>query len=262
MTPKEKEKEAKLLFDILRRVGDNWIDNNHRLLKKRKTFPFSQQINKKFVNFGEWNITLTFNSRPKMKRGVTFYLNAWQKFFINRSNKVENIGAGVYLIGGSPGGGVGFSEFTPHFFNRFKERYFQRHNITADFLTMVEELKNSISLSLKCNSSKLIERYNPCNKKSSLVDIPHYEGYENFCIFIPQGLCLGIEKNDNYYCFLTFIGKEELFKNQSELYRKAEHVMKISQLMKDNDPLHRDFGVEEVYNFVKKQLEKRKAEEN
>ena len=259
MTPKEKIAQAEKLFGIIDRISDKWVEDNLHSLKKRKIYPFTQHIKRNFAEFGEWNLSMQFKSRPNIRRGVEYSIHSWQRYFVNRSDKVENIGAGLYFVGETAKGGVGFNEFTPHFFNRFKERYFQRLNKQCDFGTIVEELMKGMEHALICNSPKILEKKLPHSKKTKVVNIPHYEGYDNFAAFIPQGLCLGIHKSDYYYCFLTFVGEDELFENQNYLYQEASRIIQILQNRDYKSPQQRGFRIEEAQRLRDYYKEKQKV---
>lgn len=249
MTPKEKIAQAEKLFGIIDRISDKWVEDNLHSLKKRKLYPFTQHIKRNFAEFGEWNLSMQFKSRPNIRRGIEYSIHSWQRYFVNRSDKVENIGAGLYFVGETTKGGVGFNEFTPHFFNRFKERYFQRQNKQDDFNTVVEELMKGMEHALICNSPKILEKKLPHSKKTKVVNIPHYEGYDNFAAFIPQGLCLGIQRRNEYYCFLTFIGEEELFDNQREIMTEAEKIMEERRRWKETTPEQRKKNMTKLLQY-------------
>ena len=249
MTPEEKIAEAKKIISWLDETIGRWVDYNMRVLKKRKTYPFCPNIKRKLDNFGEWNITLYFSAKPKNFKSIYFTYDAWQKFFVSRSDKVENIGAGLYLLGGNSQGGIIFSEFTPHFINRFKERYFLRQGKKADFLSIVNELLEAANNAIQCESTKLIERYIDKKGISHFIKIPHYKGYDNFSIFLKQGLCLGIQRRNEYYCFLTFIGEEELFDNQKEIMTEAEKIMEERRRWKETTPEQRKKNMTKLLQY-------------
>ena len=115
MTPEEKVRQASRLELDIRFAARSWVEHNQRMLKMRKTFPYTHVIKRDFKDMGTWNILLSFKEKPNFRKGVLFASNAYQKFYVTKGAKAENIGAGVYFIGGAqthdgvPGSGTTFS---------------------------------------------------------------------------------------------------------------------------------------------------------
>ena len=246
MTPEEKMRQAARLEIDLRSSAISWVEHNHRVLKMRKTYPFSHVIRRRFKGMGEWNIVLGFSEKPKFSKGVTFSSNAYQKFYVDKGAKAENIGAGIYLVGGavSKSGqvnhGISFHEFSPHFFHRFRQRYIERNHIAVEgFDEMVLLAIDTVRVTMMGESMHVFGHNDKDNAFLHSQNIPRYAGYDNLALFTRQGIILGISRPGiNYECYLTYVDREDFYKGQRDIYGDVVKMYEIHDKLLQSDPYY------------------------
>ena len=220
MTPEEKACQAKRIeFDIDLSVL-SWIEHNKRMLKKRQSYPYTHVIKRSYKNMGEWNIIIEFPVKPRFAKDFDLYISAYQKYYVTRSRKAENIGCGVYFVSRSYHGENKFRifELTPHYFNRYRERFVNRMGLDdISFSDLILFVQQEIRLPLFINGEKLDKSLD--EKFYDSLNLPRYKGYDNFAAFSSNGLSLGYGlKNGDFMCFLTFLGEQDLHDTQSAFY--------------------------------------------
>lgn len=246
MTPEEKVRQVSKIELDIRYAARSWVEHNLRLLKKRQSYPYTHTIKREFKGMGVWYILITFNEKPKFSKGVGFCCNAYQKYFVSKGTKAENIGAGIYFIGGSSprkafrSSHVTLCELTPHFFNRYRERYLRlsaHPNMTFQemFMNVFEDIAIGIS-----PNTEMFEAAGIDGSVLELMTTPHYPGYDNLLLFIRHGLCLGFRsRHDDYQCYLTYVGPEEFFPGQHHLHQLSKNVLDLYDMMSSLDPSRR-----------------------
>lgn len=267
MTPEEKMRQASRLEMDLRSSARSWVEHNQRVLKMRKTFPFRHVIRRKYKGMGEWSIILNFNEKPKFAKGVTFSSNAYQKFYVDRGAKPENIGAGIYMLGGSAGGGglpnqgVSFHEFTPHFFHRYRQRYLDRNNIkVGGFDELVLAVLDTVRLTMVSDAMYRFGHSDSDNNFLRSQNIPRYEGYDNLAVFTRHGIILGISRPGiDYDCYLTYVDRDDFYEGQRDIYGDVLKLYEAHDRLLEADPYYfidRDSFIrkemkdhERLYNF-------------
>lgn len=246
MTPEEKIRQASRLELDLRSSALSWVENNQRTLKKRKAYPFRHIIRREYDGMGKWNIILGFSEKPNFRKGVMFSSNAYQKFHVDYGAKAENIGAGIYMIGGAmrSGGiqqGISFYEFSPHFFHRFKQRYLERNNITVDgFDEMALKAIDAVRVTMV--SDAVYHHFGHSEKENDFLrsqNIPRYEGYDNLALFTRHGIILGISRPGKHYeCYLTYVDREDFYKAQQDIYGDVVKLYDLHDRLLENDPYY------------------------
>lgn len=243
MTPEEKVRQASRLELDIRFAARSWVEHNQRLLKMRKNFPYVHVIKRDFKDMGTWNILLSFKEKPNFKKGVLFASNAFQKFYVTKAAKPENLGAGVYFIGGAqirhgiPGNGTTFYEFTPHFFNRYRERFLAVNNMDGmSFNDLFMHVYNDINIGISPDPDMVSgEEFN--SKFSKAINVPRVAGYDNLVLFIRHGMCLGFSSpKDDYLCYLTYVGRDDFFRWQSDLHKVSTQLLDLYDKLKEYDP--------------------------
>lgn len=246
MTPEEKIRQASRLDFDIRSSALSWVEHNQRTLKKRKAYPFQHIIRREYKDMGTWNIILGFGEKPNFRKGVTFSSNAYQKFYVDYGSKAENIGAGIYMIGGTMRSdgiqqGVSFYEFSPHFFHRFKQRYLERHNITVDgFEEMALMAIDAVRITMV--SDAVYHHFGYSEKENGFLrsqNIPRFEGYDNLALFTRHGIILGISRPGKHYeCYLTYVDREDFYKGQQEIYGDVVKLYDIHDKLLHYDPYY------------------------
>ena len=246
MTPEEKIRQASRLELDIRSSALSWVEHNQRFLKMRKTYPFCHVIRREYKGMGTWNIILGFNEKPNFRKGVMFSSNAYQKFYVDKGAKAENIGAGIYMIGGAmrSGGiqqGISFFEFSPHFFHRFKQRYLERNNITVDgFDEMVLKAIDAVRITMATDS--MYHHFGHSENENDFLrsqNIPRCEGYDNLALFTRHGIVLGVSRPGKpYECYLTYVDREDFYKGQQEIYGDVVKLYDIHDKLLENDPYY------------------------
>lgn len=258
MTPEEKIRQASRLELDFRLSALSWVENNQRLLKKRKTYPFRHVIRREYKGMGKWHIIIGFSEKPNFRKGVMFSLNAYQKFYVDYGTKAENIGAGIYMIGGSMMSdglqlGISFYEFSPHFFHRFKQRYLERNNISVDsFDDMALMAIDAVRITLVSNT--VYHYFGHSEKENDFLrrqNIPRYEGYENLALFTRHGIILGMFRQ-HYECYVTYVDREDFYKSQQDIYGDVVKLYDLHDKLLENDP----------YYFVNREGLRRQAKKN
>jgi hypothetical protein len=246
MTPEEKINQASRLELDLRSSALSWVENNQRTLKKRKTYPFRHVIRREYKGMGKWNIILGFSEKPNFRKGVMFSSNAYQKFYVDYGAKAENIGAGIYMIGGSMRSdgiqqGISFYEFSPHFFHRFKQRYLERNNIVVDgFEEMALMAIDAVRVTMV--SDAVYHHFGHSEKENDFLrsqNIPRCEGYDNLALFTRHGIILGVSRpGKRYECYLTYVDREDFYKGQQDIYGDVVKLYDIHDKLLENDPYY------------------------
>ncbi len=243
MTPEEKVRQASKIDIDIRLAAHSWVEHNQRLLKKRQTFPFVHVIKREFKNMGTWNIILSFHEKPNFRKGVLFSSNAYQKYYVTKAAKPENIGAGVYFVGGAPMrdglpvNGTTFYEITPHFFNRYRQRFLAANNMEGmSFNELFMQVYRDINIGISPDPSTFDgEEFD--DKLRQAVNVPRVAGYDNLVQFIRHGLCLGFTSHrGDYLCYLTFVGREDFFHWQTDMHRYSTRLLDIYDKLKVYDP--------------------------
>ena len=241
MTPEEKVRQASRLVSDIRSSALSWVEHNQRLLKKRQSYPFTHVIQREYKGMGRWTIILGFEEKPNFRKGVFFTSNAYQKFYVDKGAKAENIGAGIYFLGsGNASGrsGVSFHELSPHFFNRFRERYVNRHHIPVKgFDDLVMLAMETLHHTIICD--RLFE-FASVEEKNSFMrsqNIPHYEGYDNLALFTRHGIVFGMSRKD-YDCYVTYVDREDFYKGQQEFYGDVVRLFELHDRLKAHDPYY------------------------
>lgn len=238
MTPEEKVRQASRLMLDIRSSALSWVEHNQRLLKKRQSFPFTHVIQRDYKGMGRWNIILSFEEKPNFRKGVLFSSNAYQKFYVDKGAKAENIGAGIYFLGPSGSGqsGVSFHELSPHFFNRFRERYVNRHHIPVKgFDDLVMLALEMLHHTIVCD--RLFE-YLSVEEKNSFMrsqHIPHYEGYDNLALYTRHGIVFGMSQK-NYDCYVTYVDREDFYQGQQAFFGDVERLYELHDRLMAHDP--------------------------
>lgn len=243
MTPEEKVRQASRLELDIRSSALSWVEHSERLLKKRQSYPFTHVIQREYKGMGRWNIILCFEEKPNFRKGVVFTSNAYQKFYVDKGAKPENIGAGIYFLGSSVNSysgrsGISFHELSPHFFNRFRERYIDRYHIPVKgfdnlVLLAIETLHHTII----CD--RLFEFVDTEEKNSfmSSQNIPHYEGYDNLALFTRHGIVFGMSRKD-YDCYVTYVDREDFYQGQQAFYGDVVKLYELHDRLKARDPYY------------------------
>ncbi len=246
MTPEEKIRQASRLELDLRSSALSWVENNQRTLKKRKTYPFRHVIRREYKGMGKWNIILGFSEKPNFRKGVMFSSNAYQKFYVDYGAKAENIGAGIYMIGGSMRSdgiqqGISFYEFSPHFFHRFKQRYLERNNIVVDGFDEMA-LMAIDALRVTMVSDAVYHHFGHSEKENDFLrsqNIPRCEGYDNLALFTRHGIILGVSRPGKHYeCYLTYVDREDFYKGQQDIYGDVVKLYDMHDKLLENDPYY------------------------
>lgn len=243
MTPEEKVRQASRLELDIRLAARSWVSHNQRMLKMRQSYPYVHVIKRDFKEMGIWNIILTFQEKPNFRKGFLFSSNAYQKFYVTKGSKAENIGAGVYFIGGSqpcngmPGNGTTFYEFTPHFFNRYRQRYLAVNDLEdLGFNDLFLKVYNDINIGISPAPDNL-DGDDYGDKWREAFNISRIEGYDNLVMFIRHGLCLGFSTHrGDYQCFLTYIGSNDFFRWQNDCFNVSKQLLDLYDKMKEYDP--------------------------
>lgn len=265
MTPEEKVRQASRLELDIRLSARSWVEHNQRLLKMRKSYPFVHVIKRDFKEMGIWNIIISFQEKPNFRKGFLYSTNAYQKYYVCKGTKAENIGAGVYFFGGSPpcdgmpGNGTTFYELTPHFFNRYRQRYLAVNGMEGIsfndlFLKVYEDINIGIS-----PSPDILDGEDFGDKWRDAFNIPRISGYDNLVMFIRHGLCLGFSsRRGDYQCFLTYIGRNEFFRWQSDLFDVSNQLLDVYDKMLFSDPYYmvdkERFRTSEIQRELSKKL--------
>ena len=245
MTPEEKVRQASKIELDIRYASRSWVEHNQRLLKKRQSYPYTHIIKREFKDMGVWNIMISFEEKPKFSKGVLFSSNAYQKYYVSKGTKAENIGAGIYFIGGAPtrngyqGSGTSFYELTPHFFNRYRERYLKAIGQgNMSFNDMFMSVYRDISVGISPDKDLFSENGDD-DQFFQAMNVPRVPGYENLAMFIRHGLCLGFSTHrEDYLCYLTYVGHEEFFKWQSKIHNVSKKLLEMYDQMKEIDPYY------------------------
>ena len=240
MTPEEKLRQVSRLELDIRSSAMSWVDHNQRTLKKRKAFPFIHVIRRDYDGMGTWNIILTFKERPNFRKGVVFSSNAFQKFYVEKGAKPENIGAGIYLLGANDSftSGVTLYEFSPHFFYRFRQRYMERNHIEVkNFEEMILLVVETLQHTILCDSLFHFSNVKEKNDFMRSQGVPRLEGYDNLAVFTRHGIVFGLSRK-NYECYLTYVDREDFYQGQQEYYGDVVKLYdQHDQLMK-KDPYY------------------------
>lgn len=240
MTPEEKVRQASRLVYDIRSSALSWVEHNQRLLKKRQSYPFTHVIQRDYKGMGRWTIILGFEEKPNFRKGVLFTSNAYQRFYVGKGTKPENIGAGIYFLGsGNTGSGsVSFHELSPHFFNRFRERYIERHAIPVkNFDDLVMQAMSVLHHTIDCD--RLFEFLSVEEKNSFMrkQHIPHYEGYDNLALFTRHGIVFGMSQK-NYDCYVTYVDLEDFYHDQHVFYGDVQKLYDLHDRLKAHDPYY------------------------
>ncbi len=242
MTPEEKLRQVSRLELDVRNSGRSWVEHNQRLLKKHHSFPYTHVISREYKGMGRWNIILTFPEKPVFRKGVFFSTRAYQKFYVAKATKAENIGAGIYLVGGSHesrgvGGGTSLYEFSPHFFLRYRQRYLDRHHISISnfedvIMSAIETLSHTMYMS---NPLKLGEEDNDFLR---MQGVPRFEGYDNLALFTRHGIVFGVSRGSGYECFLTYVSREDFYEGQRGVFSNALKLYELHDRFSKADPYY------------------------
>lgn len=242
MTPEEKLRQVSRLELDVRDSGRSWVEHNQRLLKKHQTYPYTHVISREYKGMGRWNIVLNFPEKPVFRKGVFFSTRAYQKFYVEKAAKAENIGAGIYLLGGSQenrgvGGGTSLYEYSPHFFLRYRQRYIDRYHISVSnfedvIMSAIESLSHTMCMS---NSVKLDKEDNDFLR---MQGIPRLDGYDNLVLFTRHGIVFGLSRGNYYECFLTYVSREDFYEGQKGAYSNALKLYELHDRFSKADPYY------------------------
>lgn len=243
MTPEEKLRQSSRIEIDIRYAAHSWVEHNQRMLKMRKTYPFVHIIKRNFKDMGTWNIILSFPEKPNFRKGFVFSSNAYQKFYVTHAKDKDNIGVGVYFIGGShnsngvPTCGTTFYEFTPHFLNRYCQRFLgvnEREDMSFHefFLQVYHDISVGVTPDPLSFDNDVLG-----NKFREALNIPRVAGYDNLMLFIHHGLCLGFNTpRCDYICFLTYVGRNDFFHWQREFFKESKQLLDLYDKLKEYDP--------------------------
>ena len=227
MTEREKIEALKPFREKMIEYSYKWMQNkkNRKAFFKCRKYPycFSEKMDLTYCGLGKWTLLLMCEKKEYQKRGI-LTMFAYQKFTTEHTDKETNAGTGIYLYRGSDDGSYGLDEYSPHYFNRIRERCdfytFGKQQPNFDTLIkrvicdqQVEDVWNKNAF--KTTSINVTEDMFADFKIEKIEDTDRRKGFKNLSVYQKHGISLGLESiNTPYRLFLTYVPNDSLRKEQ------------------------------------------------
>ena len=230
MTPEEKYSQMRTIDNYIRNMPFNKRVRIYKILSKAKNFPYFYTKDEEIPGMGVWTIMCEAESKSNIRKGV-ICVSAFQKYFISHAKESINNGAGIYSYQGSDDGEFRCFDFTPHYFNRFRERYVEPKGIKRpNFLELVKMVFRVHHISMDTWNNGYYLRKDEEGKYYIAKDDSGIKkkGYGNLITYHRDGISLGVHScNKGYVNFTTFVSNDLLKKEQEE--RKKRMMEELRQ---------------------------------
>ena len=221
MIPEEKVAEMHKLYPYLCVYAKKWLQIYVRTFMRTKQFPscYLSDIDLTSFGFGKWTLVAIAESKSNIRKGIATF-RAFQTFHVSHAKNPLNNGTGIYELVADDYGNIRCHEFTPHYFNRLRERHIAPKGIVQPTFSelvrrMICEQWSSMDQTIKGFRYKQDE-----SGRYALVedhDIDRKDGFDNLVSYHRDGLSMGVSgANRNYFLFLTYVSNELLYPNQVE----------------------------------------------
>ena len=232
MTFEEKFREIKSCYRPMIEFAQPWILKNNKQFLRTKTFPscYTHELDLTSQGLGKWTLLFTIESRSLLRKNIVS-IQMYQTYHVTHSKNPNNNGVGIYVLQSDDYSHVSCSKYTPHYFNRFRERFIEPKGITQPSFTdlvrrMACEHCWSCDMTIKGFRFKLDE-----NGKYGLVEDhsdDRKEGYDNLVSYHKDGISLGVSgANRDYFLYMTYVPNSMLYPDQ--IKQQTENLKRARQ---------------------------------
>lgn len=240
MTPEEKVKQMKKLLPMLKEIVPPVLERNIKKLLRVKVFPSFLTKEVDIEGMGHWTLVIEAETRSAIKKGIVAIF-AYQKFFIHKAKNPLNNGTGIYVFNSDDQNNVTCYEYSPHFFNRLRERYVEPKGITQppfpDLVKMLLKMTSS-AMDISVKGLKPV-RDSGGYKWVRDEEHGHYKGKDDLITVTREGILYGTSEADRrYFGFTTYIGVDDFREDQRELVERELKKLREIEYKRRLDPLY------------------------
>lgn len=241
MTPEEKVRQAEKLNPAIRALGQLWMNKYWKKLVRTKVFPsfYTSDIDLSVIGMGKWVLVVEAESKSMIKKRIAS-LFAYQVYHVSRSNDASNIGAGIYRFSSDDDGEVRLEEYTPHYFNRIRERLIAPKGIEQPSFHQLVKIvfKETLhSSDMTTGAWKYVPDVNGKYKIVEDKELIRSKGYSNLCSYHKSGISLGLSAaNRRYFLNTTYIPNDMLYDNQLETKKECLYESRVYEQELVTDP--------------------------
>ena len=232
MTPEEKVKQMEKLLPFIKEIGFKWIERNFlKTIVKTKYFPtcYTRELDLSSHGMGKWTMVYVAESKSNVRKGIVA-IRAYQKFYVSHSKNPSNNGVGIYECLPDDYGHVECVEYSPHYFNRIRERMIEPKGIVqpsfddlvkrviCDHFYRIDDIVTGGSYEMNDNG---FYDWVP----NDLYD--RKDGFKNLVGYHEDGLTLGVFTR-GYKSFLTYVPNSMLY--QKQIDKKSIRMTEIAEL--------------------------------
>ncbi len=219
MTPEEKVGEMHKVLPHLYKHANVWLHRNMQRFIRTKVFPacYTSDFDLTQEGLGKWTLATIAESKSNMRKGVATF-RCYQTYHVSHAKNPLNNGTGIYELVANDMGDVSCHEFTPHYFNRLRERLIAPKGIDQPpFSELVRRMEcehwSSMDATIKGFRYKKDE-----TGKYALVedhDIDRQPGFDNLVTYHRDGISMGVSGVRRlYFLFLTYVSNNLLYPDQ------------------------------------------------
>ena len=221
MTPEEKVGEMHKVLPHLYQHAGTWIRRNMQMFVRTKKFPacYASDFDLTPAGLGRWTMTAVAESKSNVRKGVATF-RAYQTYHVSHAKNPLNNGTGIYELVANDDGDVSCHEFTPHYFNRFRERYISPKGIVQpSFSELVRRMECDHWSSMDQTIKGFRYKRDGTGMYALVEDheIDRQEGFDNLVTYHRDGISMGVSGAGRlYFLFLTYVPNGLLYPDQVE----------------------------------------------
>jgi len=230
MTFDEKLREIKKCYKPMLKFVQSWTVKHNKQFAKTKKFPtcYTHELDLTRIGVGKWVVIFTAENKSNVRKGIVA-ARMYQTYHVTHSKNPNNNGIGIYMLNCDDYGHVSGMEFTPHYFNRFRERFIEQKGIVQPSFP---DLVKRLACEHYYTQDVTMKGYRFCldeNGKYGMVEdhsIDRQEGYDNLASYHKDGISLGVSGADRgYFLYLTYVPSNMLYSEQVEMQQRC--IMKM-----------------------------------
>ena len=219
MTPEEKIRQMRNILPVIITHANKWLHNNIHSFLHVKRFPscFLVDADCSPEGMGKWVLEIIVESKSNLRKHIVT-VRAYQTYHVTHSKEQSNNGIGIYELVADDTSDISCHEYTPHYFNRLRERMIEPKGIsqpsfkelvrrmTCDhWSSMDETIKGFCFRKDETGRYALIEDHSDDRKENS----------DNLVSYHPDGISLGVSAaKRKYLLFLTYVPNDMLYPEQ------------------------------------------------
>lgn len=241
MTPEEKVKQMQNLFPYIHVHADEWLRCYNHTFFRTKRFPacYSSEVDFSEVGMGKWTMHVIAESKSNLKKGVAT-IRMYQTYYVTHAKEQSNNGTGIYELVANDDMDVSCHEYTPHYFNRLRQRMIAPRGIVQpSFPELVRRMTCDHWSSMDETITGFRYKKDETGKYALVEDHndDRQEGYDNLVSYHPDGISLGVSAaRRRYFLYLSYVSNDLLYPGQVEKQKKRLQELLGHQYELRNNP--------------------------